>query len=160
MSVEIRRLEPEEWRTYRAVRLAALQDAPEAFGGSYENSVEYPEQSWRERCTQPSWFAFERGEPVGMVRITRHDLRDLPELISMWVAPQARGTSTAADLVGCVLDWARAEGERGVFLRVMDSNRRAQAFYERVGFVDHGIRDTLPDGRAEIEMEHIRSASA
>ncbi|MDF8263854.1 GNAT family N-acetyltransferase [Luteipulveratus flavus] len=155
MSPRIRRLERREWQTYRAIRLAALADAPAAFGGTYANAAAYPEQTWRDWCAQPSWFAFEGEEPVGMVRVGSQDAHDLPELISMWVAPQARGTSTAADLVGRVLSWARAEGERGVRLRVIDDNHRARALYERVGFVLNGTRDTLPDGRAEVEMECV-----
>ncbi len=160
MSIEIRQLEPDEWQTYRAVRLAALRDAPAAFGGTYDRAVEYPEQTWRDWCTQPSWFAFEGDEPIGMVRIGRHDDRDLPELISMWVAPRSRGTSTATHLVDCALAWARAEGEHGIYLRVVDGNRRARMFYERVGFVDNGIRDSLRDGRLEIEMELVFARQA
>lgn len=155
MTMAIRQLEPGEWRTYRAVRLAALRDAPEAFGGTYEHAAAYPEQVWRDWCTQPSWFALEDGEPIGMVRVAQHDDRDLPELISMWVAPGARGTGVAAKLVAALLDWARVSGKRGVYLRVIDVNRRAGALYERLGFVDNGVRDTLPDGRVEIEMEHV-----
>ena len=154
VNAEIRRLEPAEWQTYRAVRLAALRDAPAAFGGSYDQTAGYPEQTWRDWCSQPSWFAFDGDEPIGMVRIGRQDGKP-PELISMWVAPRARGTSTATDLVGSVLDWARSEGEPGVRLRVMESNPRARALYQRIGFVDNGTRDPLPDGRAEIEMEYL-----
>ncbi|WP_170226420.1 GNAT family N-acetyltransferase [Rudaeicoccus suwonensis] len=151
----IRSLRVEEWRTYRAVRLAALADAPDAFGGTYDAALAYPEQLWRDWCGQPSWFAFAGDEPVGMVRIARADDRDLPELISMWVAPAARGTSVAADLIGCVLTWARAGGDHGVRLHVIESNLRARALYRRMGFVENEIREQLPNGRVELEAEMI-----
>lgn len=151
--VSIRSLDADEWRTYRAVRLAALADSPDAFGGTYDAAVAYPEKLWRDWCRQPSWFAFDGDEPVGMVRTARADGRDLPELISMWVAPVARGTSVAADLIECVLTWARTVGDRGVRLHVIESNRRARALYRRIGFVENGIREQLPDGRFELEAE-------
>lgn len=161
MNISIRTLDATEWQVYRSTRLAALQDAPEAFGGSYEHAAEYPDQQWRDWCTQPSWFAFadgaasaeQRVKPIGMVRVFRHNDKPLPELVSMWVSPWARGTSAAGGLVTAVLDWARIEGDPGVYLRVMTANSRARSLYERVGFVPNGIIDTLPDGRAEIEME-------
>ena len=154
MPVRIRSLQPDEWRTYRAVRLAALRDVPEAFGGTYADSLALTEREWRERCEQPAWFALDGAEAVGMVRTWRHPDKELPELISMWVAPVARGTSVAADLVTAVLDRTRAEGDAGVYLRVTTANDRARALYRRLGFVPNGITDTLPDGRPELEMEH------
>lgn len=155
VAVDIRRLDPEEWSTYRAVRLAALRDAPEAFGGTYAHSAAYDERRWRDWCAQPSWFAFNDGEPVGMVRVAQLDgdrNPSFPELISMWVAPRSRGTAAATGLVRHVLDWAREERHDGVTLRVIETNSRARSFYERVGFVDDGSRHILPDGRSEIGM--------
>ena len=75
----------------------------------------------------------------------------------MWVAPAARGSGAAAALVDQVLEWARARGARGVSLRVVTYNEQARRFYQRIGFVDNGVRDTLPDGRPEIEMEYTFS---
>ena len=153
MPIEIRSLQPEEWSTYRAVRLAALKDSPDAFGGSYDKSAAYPEALWREWCGQPSWFAFDGTAPVGMVRVFAAPAEELPELVSMWVAPDVRGRTVATDLVATVIDWARTSGAMGVRLFVVDGNARAQRFYERMGFCDTGVREPLSGERTEIGME-------
>lgn len=149
----IRQLQSDQWETYRDVRLASLRDAPEAFEMSFEDAIDFDESDWRDGFALPSWFAFISDEPVGMVRVARID-EELPHLISMWVAPSARGSSAAGRLVDCVLAWARAAGKSGVALRVVTSNARAQSLYRRCGFVPSGRTATLSDGRAEIEMEH------
>lgn len=89
-----------------------------------------------------------------MVRVFCHDDKDLPELVSMWVAPSFRGSDAAGELLRQVLDWAKSEGHSGIYLRVMTANARAIRFYERLGFSPNGITDELPDGRAELEFEH------
>lgn len=154
MTTSIRSLSADEWRVYRDVRLRALQDAPEAFGGSYEAAAACPDQQWIDWCGQPSWFAFDGPRPVGMVRVFPRDDNDLPELVSMWVAPEVRGTDAAGRLVQCVLQWAAAVGEAGVHLHVMAENARAARLYERLGFVRTGITEVLPVGRTEVEWEH------
>lgn len=153
MPIEIRSLQPEEWSTYRAVRLAALKDSQDAFGGSYDKSAAYPEELWREWCGQPSWFAFDGTAPVGMVRVFAAPAETLPELVSMWVAPEVRGRTVATDLVATVIDWARTSGAMGVRLFVVDANARAQRFYERMGFCDTGVREPVSGERTEIGME-------
>ncbi|MGJ3509110.1 GNAT family N-acetyltransferase [Enemella sp. A6] len=154
MPITIRSLQPEEWQLYREVRLAALLDSPEAFGSTYEGSRTYPEQRWIDLCHEPNWFAFDGPRPIGMVRAFQPDDKDLPELVSMWVAPEYRGGDTATRLMRTMLDWARDNGEAGVHLRVTTTNERARRRYERLGFVPNGITEHLPDGRVEVEMEH------
>lgn len=89
-----------------------------------------------------------------MVRVFWHDDKDLPELASMWVKPQARGGDAAPRLISEVLTWAATEGVPGVYLTVLANNIRAKRLYERLGFISNGISHHLPDGRVEIELEH------
>ena len=60
---------------------------------------------------------------------------------------RAHGTGIADDLR------AVAVGDRAAYLWVLEGNDRAQAFYQRHGFVDEGGRKPEPDtGVVEIRM--------
>ena len=75
-------------------------------------------------------------------------------LMAMWVHPDARGSGGADALVDEVAAWAREEGADVIQLLVIDSNRRAQRFYERNGFRSTGrthVRER--DGAIELHME-------
>jgi len=50
------------------------------------------------------------------------------------IAPKARGLGIGSKLLAAILDEARRRGMREVRLDVIDTNPRARALYERVGF--------------------------
>ena len=50
--VKIRLLKQEEWQFYRTVRLAVLEDAPEAFVARFEDESSRGEEFWRERMNR------------------------------------------------------------------------------------------------------------
>ena len=60
------------------------------------------------------------------------------ELISMWVAPEARGRGAGDALVLAIAQWAFARGARELHLGVVAENRHAIALYARHGFTDRG----------------------
>jgi ribosomal protein S18 acetylase RimI-like enzyme len=138
--VEIRRLKTDDWQTTRELRLAALFDAPEAFGGSYAMAAQRDEAAWRDWPSGGAVFAaFHDEKPVGMVAGCVPDLLDgEAELISMWVDPQARGMRIAARLIDAVADWAKARGGNRLYLEVRPDNVSARRSYERHGFVAAG----------------------
>lgn len=45
-AVLVRRLLPDEWRAYRAIRLRALADAPEAYGSTLARGEGLPDETW------------------------------------------------------------------------------------------------------------------
>lgn len=57
------------------------------------------------------------------------------ELVSMWVAPEARGAGLGRQLVHRVVDWARSVGAAAVTLEVHEANDSARRLYEACGFV-------------------------
>jgi ribosomal protein S18 acetylase RimI-like enzyme len=66
------------------------------------------------------------------------------ELISMYVAAEARGTGLASRLVDRVVEWGSAQG-RGTFLMVRTHNAAAITAYRRAGFVDQGVPQDWPE---------------
>src|SRR5688572_10604483 len=90
--VEVRPLRPDDWQVTRELRLAALLDAPAAFGGTYEDALQRTEAHWREWPANGQPFAaYLDGKPVGMAAAIAKSPQTTI-LISMWVAPEARGT--------------------------------------------------------------------
>jgi ribosomal protein S18 acetylase RimI-like enzyme len=149
--VELRRLTSGDWQLWRDVRLQALEDAPEAFSSllsdwQRDGDVEV---RWRKRLDDVPFnvLAFVAGRPVGQVSGTAVDGRRSVELISLWVAPDARGAGVGTGLIEAVAEWARSAGAECVSLGVRLENSPAIALYERTGFIDHGLSPEAPDER-------------
>ncbi|PJE98027.1 GNAT family N-acetyltransferase [Streptomyces carminius] len=159
---EIRTLTADDWRTWRELRLAALAEAPGAFGSRLADwqGPGDREERWRARLDLPGachFLALLDGRPAGMaggVPVPEPAGEGgTAELISMWVAPAARGRGTGDELVRAVVRWAAAAGNRAVRLSVFSGNTHAAALYRRHGFVPTGpAGDPLPDGRREHVM--------
>jgi ribosomal protein S18 acetylase RimI-like enzyme len=142
--IEIRELTPEDWRDWRELRLQALADAPYAFGSrlaDWQGDGD-TEERWRGRLSGSTHdlIAAVDGRPAGMVSGTLDGAGPV-ELISMWVAPFARGQKVADALVNEVAKWAAEQRPGELVLEVVESNARAIAFYRRIGFVDRGVVD-------------------
>jgi GNAT superfamily N-acetyltransferase len=143
--MEIRRLGPADWRTWRTVRLAALADAPYAFGSTLAREEAFDEAAWRR------WLAPEKltavaladGAPIGAIGAFLPDPAGPPMLVALWVSPVLRGRGVGGLLVAEVVDWAREQGHPEVVLRVADGNDAARTLFRRHGFAPTGQREPL-----------------
>jgi len=136
--MHIRPTTEDDWALLKAVRLAALLDAPAAFGVSHGTAAAYTEAQWRERAAPGGtafWLAFdEGGAPAGMVG-GAVDRQGHYNLIGMWMRHDQRGTGMARRLVDAVKAHAVEGGHRRVVLDVAPDNARAARFYLNQGFV-------------------------
>ncbi|WP_344808571.1 GNAT family N-acetyltransferase [Microlunatus ginsengisoli] len=147
-AVAAQRVGPDDWELFRRVRLAALAQAPEAFGSRYEDWVHAGPERWQARLTDVplNLVLFLDGEPIGLVSGTAP--RDgAVELISLWVAPEARGLGVAGEAVRRVRAWAGESGARRVELMVKIDNTAARGLYDRLGFAVMGPN---PDDPTEL----------
>jgi ribosomal protein S18 acetylase RimI-like enzyme len=131
----VRALEGDDWQAFKQIRLAALQDAPDAFASSYEDEKDYDEEFWRLRLSRSSrLLACLEDEPVGIVSVGRSAEDDVAELFGMWVVPAQRGRGVAWQLTEAAANHAREQGHRAIRLWVSTDNGRAVAFFSSYGF--------------------------
>lgn len=140
MSFEVRRIRAEEWPLLRDLRLASLQESPEAFGTRYEEAGSTEDRDWMATARASSsgnrrtyFICWDGRQPVGLVQGRRRPPGDCL-LFSMWVSPQARRRGAGSVLVQAVEDWGRGWGAERVVLWVIGTNDAALRFYERIGF--------------------------
>lgn len=141
--VDIAVITAEDWRLWRELRLAALADAPDAFGSTLAewSGAGDTEARWRGRLEDVALnlMLTRDGEPVGMVSGLAPGADGAVELISLWIAPSARGVGIGDETVRCILAWAReAHPGSSVELKVKTDNDPARRLYERHRFVDAG----------------------
>ncbi|MFI9047379.1 GNAT family N-acetyltransferase [Streptomyces sp. NPDC053427] len=145
-------LGPDNWSVWRALRLAALAEAPNAFGSTlaeWQGDGDR-EERWRARLgirDSHNVVAVLDGRPVGMVSGVPTQESGTAELISMWVSPPVRGQGVADRLIGEVERWAIQRCATRLRLSVMPDNPAAIAFYARHGFAGTAmVGDLAPDG--------------
>lgn len=155
---DVRWVGPDEWELVREVRLRALADTPEAFGSTYQREIAFAPADWQARFASSATFlAVETGRPVGLVSVLHPDEptgRSVRQIVSMWIAPEQRGTGVASALVDAVRDWAKRDGAGELRLWIADGNDRGRRFYERMGFVLTGHRQPLRPG-SELEQAEM-----
>ncbi|MEU5208690.1 GNAT family N-acetyltransferase [Streptomyces sp. NPDC020742] len=157
--IELQVLTADDWRTWRTLRLAALAEAPYAFGSTLADwqGAGDREERWRGRLALPgshNLLALLDGEPAGMVSGVPGPRDGVVELISLWVGTAARGRGVGDRLVEAVLAWAEQARAQAVRLAVTPVNTHATALYRRHGFTDTDeLGEVLPDGSRERVME-------
>jgi GNAT superfamily N-acetyltransferase len=156
----IARLAAADWAAFREVRLAALRDAPEAFGSTAADAEKLNEEEWRRRLEQRAVFLAQgSGKRAGLAAGIGGDRPGEAELISMWVAPAWRGHGVGDRLVEAVLAWAAGEGLTTVGLWVAQGNARAERLYARHGFAATGRVQPMGGERRDLlEFEMRRGA--
>ena len=145
-------LSADDWPVWRDLRRAALAESPAAFGSLLADwtGPGDTEQRWRERLDSVPFnlVLLVDGRPAGMVSATAPDDDGAVELISLWVAPTARGRGVGDAAIDAVVGWAAEHHpDAPVVLAVKAGNAAAIHLYERHGFVDEGISPDDPTER-------------
>lgn len=151
---KIRTFAPHEWDTYRDLRLRALADSPDAFGGTLADAQDQPNVEWSRRLasgadsrTNMPLVAEVRGELIGLAwgRIDTSN-PDVAALYQMWVAPSYRGLGAGQMLLEAVIAWAKTQNASYLDLAVTCGDRPARRLYERAGFKPSGEPHSLRAG--------------
>jgi GNAT superfamily N-acetyltransferase len=146
--MEIRQVRLAEAGRLRALRLRALQDAPQAFFSSLDKEEKFPAAYWESWAgaadCRVMFVAVEDGGWVGMAGASAHpEKAGTVSLLWLWVTPAARGRGLARRFLQVRAEWARHFGATRLELAVAETNEAARAFYQRLGFVPTGERRSM-----------------
>jgi ribosomal protein S18 acetylase RimI-like enzyme len=153
----VRGLDENDWSDYREVRLAALQEAPFAFVGSYEDEQQYDEAHWRSEVRSCRRLVLERDKRiVGVVSLkTLPDDPEGADVSGLWVAPEARHTGAAMRLVEAAAGLAAEEGRSKIYYWVGSENAAAIGFALNAGFLSTSRRRTAATQHPEFGDQEI-----
>lgn len=148
LDISIFELPESDWEQWRTLRLEALRDAPGAFGETLAAALERDEDSWhrawRAEPPLPRFIAAIDGTPQGMCSIVLPEDHDFqPLIISMWIAPAARGRGLGQVLLDACVGWCARNGYRRLRLGVVEDNEPATRLYTRYGFRFDGSGEPL-----------------
>lgn len=158
--ITVRALTEDDWETYRRVRLAALEESPEAFVATLTEEQAFDESYWRLRMKRSTRLLAEvDGEAAGVASVgeVEGDNPHVAQLFGLWVAPHLRGAGVASRLVRAGAETARRTGHTHLAYWVGTENGRAVAFASGFGFRPTDSRRPMrvrseDDGDEEIAM--------
>jgi ribosomal protein S18 acetylase RimI-like enzyme len=164
---EIRRLQGDDGRAYRALWLRALHDHPVLFGREYAEVAAISPEEFACALTEAAaidtdwiWGAFDP-ELIGMVRLRRYSeprKQHKAYITRMYTIPERRGQGLGRLLLDTALTTARQlPGLLQVTLAVVADNGPAQALYHACGFETFGVerRAEIIDGQRVDQEEMV-----
>jgi ribosomal protein S18 acetylase RimI-like enzyme len=162
----LHRITPEMATHYKAVRLRALLDTPNAFGSTFLRESQFTDEEWGKRAANldgeraVGYLAFDGDRYCGIVGCFLHEDDPLKaNLVSMWVAPESRRRGVGRLLIDAVQSWAADRGRTTLLLMVTSCNQDAMEFYRSIGFSMTGHTGPYPNDPALIEHEMSRQLS-
>lgn len=144
----IRCLDEADGEAFRALRLRALREHPDAFGSSYEETVSQPPDELARRMrpdpARPYNFVLGAFDPalagmIGFYRESSLKMRHKGGIWGMYVAREAQGRGFGRALLERAIAEARAqEGLVQIALAVTSANEAARRLYLSCGFAVYG----------------------
>lgn len=134
----IRKLDDTDWEAFRRLRLYALQDCPDAFGGCFEDEQNYSKEDWQDFLTACNMHGtFINDMLVGMMGYIFPSKFSSEAItpVSVYVLPDYRGQKINHALLETVVgDARRTTTATSVFLDHVKGNELAMKSYKAFGF--------------------------
>lgn len=144
----IRRIRPDDWQKYKALRMEAVRLHPEAFGATYEYELAKSDAQWQERVREAAQspdsvilVADNECQLVGMTGVLRQGFKrsHVALIWDVYVQADFRGQNLGCMLLREALAAARRmEGVIKVRLEVNAINTPAHKLYLTSGFKETG----------------------
>lgn len=153
MSTNVRPLEAREWRTFRDLRVRALQESPDAFLGTIEETLDLTDDEWIEIVESTALHPEGEllvlevdGAAMGTAFVSIRDEGEIGRIGAMWVDPGVRGRGGGRALLDAAVEWSRSHEAKRAQLCVTGGNSPAESLYRSAGFEPTGGTEPLGEG--------------
>ncbi|MFD2510488.1 GNAT family N-acetyltransferase [Halalkalibacter alkalisediminis] len=159
--MKLQKLDKNDAKPFRDIRILALKQVPEAFAASYEEEVDKPLSFFEAQLQGTSYYGLfdQLGKLVGIVSMARSSflkMRHKAAIGSVYVREEARGHGMAKKLLHYAMEMAIKEGVEQVTLVVAARNERAKQLYKSLGFERYGYeKNALKIDDTYIDEEHM-----
>lgn len=159
---KIRPLTPEDWESFRTIRLQSLRECPGVYLSSHEAESTMTPEEWQGlldgngKCIF-GLFQHATLNGIGAVFTSREDESGKTAVLAMWfIRNSARGLGLSQNLFQAGVDWAKAQPQ---FSRIIVSHRAgnegSRKANRKLGFRPTGQRLTdWPDGAREYRFSY------
>ena len=158
MSYSVRRLDRNDAAAYRAIRLEALTNHPEAFASTPEQFVLRSIEDLESLLETLSFFGAvaSDGRLVGIMAFDQGAGREAHRgwLLQVYVQPDMRGTGCARALLDAVVDYAKSTVKQ-LHLAVASHNAPALKLYQKAGFSIYGTDPRFQFVNGRYVDEHL-----
>ena len=163
--MKIRKLTASDALIFQEIRLQAVKEAPEAFGGTFEEERENSLSMYEDRLDSGAenliLAVFDDSNDVrGMLGLFRHHKIKRKHQVHLWgtyVDSGFRGKGAAQLLIQQSIDCAKLmEGVEQIRIGVVTKNISAKKLYESFGFKTYGVEPkAFKLGNKYYDIEHM-----
>ena len=141
MQIKLAQAGANEAERLRNLRLAALKDAPYAYGAQYEVDQEKPISFWQQTLSDSNWFfTSSDGVDIGLIGVEKAtaDRGSDCWIFGWWIEQSFRGQGVAALMLSEIDKFCIEHKWFKQGLGVWPENKRAIAAYLKLGFIEGG----------------------
>lgn len=154
----IGQFQPDDWPTFKALRLESLLEEPAVFGGIYQEEVLRSENEWKIRLsdTGKAYFGLftESNECIGLTGMAKHnDTQQVATLVASYIRKDYRGIGLSSLLYRIRLEWAKNNGVKKLIVSHRDGNFASKSANQHFGFsFTHSENAIWPDGKEALNL--------
>jgi RimJ/RimL family protein N-acetyltransferase len=141
VQIKIEKASATEAERLKRLRLAALKDAPYAYGAVYEVDKEKPISFWQQTLVNSNWFFTSiDGVDIGLIGVEKaaKDRGSDCWIFGWWIEQSFRGQGVAALMLNAIDKFCIENKWLKQGLGVWPENQRAIAAYLKLGFIAGG----------------------
>ena len=135
-NVNIKKISSDNWKKFKAIRLAGFKSDPQAFGGDMTEELNRKEPEWRKRLDSKDRFFFAVEENGIFVSVAgAKNIGDkLWMLMAVYTLPEYRNKGFAKILTKKIVQESKNIGAIAIQLMVNIDQKDAVHIYEKAGF--------------------------